>query len=586
MAVSGGAKRFDGGPEWIYPEGIEDGDVVFFYRRTQGITGVAIFPISESATEYRLSKPVNITGIWQELKNQFQSGPIDRHELLEIISRVSKRHPGILKWFEQNKIFLHRATRQLWTLKATESDIHRLSKLYMDDSINLPVPGEVRGNDLIFLWITGVGFTHLLSVERTSVSAKGPPMGHLVVFDLLGTQVQLAQLEEHGIVHILRYEMYLISASKDWHSFRKMIIKNNPYLAPILSSLLVSALTPKNPHLHRHLLSDAPTQVDRLGFAPIVNALHTFLKSRETQLPLVIAVDAPWGRGKSSFMKMLERKLQPPPRKEKRHPPHLSLRGISVYLRARLRGERDDQRIIRNAVRRYFRAALEFSNRPIDFDLERYVRAPENELPFGQRFLEKIVQFIIYLPEADIQAVHDYIDHLSGAEGPSIIQRAEPATQPAATTSQDAPASSPPTLEEATVASTSLREAAVMEKLSEEYDERTPEIAAVFRTVRDALRSNPRQYVRFFNTLRFQYYLEIQRTQARPDDDRLLLLAKGTTLSLEWPQHYIQHGGDAKQLQAFIESARDSADYDARLRRLLNAKLHDDADARAEANRS
>lgn len=48
---------------------------------------------------------------------------------------------------------------------------------------------------------------------------------------------------------------------------------------------------------------------DRLGFKPYVLAIVRFLRARETESPLAIAVNARWGRGKTSFMSMIETQL-------------------------------------------------------------------------------------------------------------------------------------------------------------------------------------------------------------------------------------------------------------------------------------
>lgn len=49
---------------------------------------------------------------------------------------------------------------------------------------------------------------------------------------------------------------------------------------------------------------------DRLGILPIANALARFLDNVATVPPLVIAVQAPWGRGKSSLMKLLSQSVE------------------------------------------------------------------------------------------------------------------------------------------------------------------------------------------------------------------------------------------------------------------------------------
>jgi hypothetical protein len=60
------------------------------------------------------------------------------------------------------------------------------------------------------------------------------------------------------------------------------------------------------------LYSDRPLEdiaQDRLGFAPLVGALHRFLDNPDTKPPVVLAVNGPWGSGKSSLMKMLASEL-------------------------------------------------------------------------------------------------------------------------------------------------------------------------------------------------------------------------------------------------------------------------------------
>lgn len=62
-----------------------------------------------------------------------------------------------------------------------------------------------------------------------------------------------------------------------------------------------------------HAVSDRPLEnkeEDALGFSPYVDALVAFLRSQHTQPPLAIGINAPWGRGKTSFMKMLESELK------------------------------------------------------------------------------------------------------------------------------------------------------------------------------------------------------------------------------------------------------------------------------------
>lgn len=49
---------------------------------------------------------------------------------------------------------------------------------------------------------------------------------------------------------------------------------------------------------------------DRLNFRPVVDGLADYLRNSETRPPLTIAINAPWGQGKSSFMRMLQQRME------------------------------------------------------------------------------------------------------------------------------------------------------------------------------------------------------------------------------------------------------------------------------------
>lgn len=60
-------------------------------------------------------------------------------------------------------------------------------------------------------------------------------------------------------------------------------------------------------------LSDAAVDdisQDRLGFRPYVEAVADFILAEQTRAPLAIAINARWGQGKTSFMRMLEGQLK------------------------------------------------------------------------------------------------------------------------------------------------------------------------------------------------------------------------------------------------------------------------------------
>jgi len=70
--------------------------------------------------------------------------------------------------------------------------------------------------------------------------------------------------------------------------------------------------------------SDQPIQdkaKDRLGFAVYAEAFRDFISSEDTVTPLTIGIDAPWGHGKTSLMRMIRQELDP------KYPWHMLLRA-------------------------------------------------------------------------------------------------------------------------------------------------------------------------------------------------------------------------------------------------------------------
>jgi len=59
--------------------------------------------------------------------------------------------------------------------------------------------------------------------------------------------------------------------------------------------------------------SDSPVTAltdDTLGYGPLVERLRRFIQNRKTAPPRLLSLQAPWGMGKSSIMRMLESELK------------------------------------------------------------------------------------------------------------------------------------------------------------------------------------------------------------------------------------------------------------------------------------
>jgi Cdc6-like AAA superfamily ATPase len=73
----------------------------------------------------------------------------------------------------------------------------------------------------------------------------------------------------------------------------------------VTDPLAQAAGSPQRPRLH----SDIWTVQDHLRYSVYADALAKFIQDPETRAPFVIAVQGPWGQGKTSFMRMVQKKL-------------------------------------------------------------------------------------------------------------------------------------------------------------------------------------------------------------------------------------------------------------------------------------
>ncbi|WP_200907460.1 P-loop NTPase fold protein, partial [Ardenticatena maritima] len=63
-------------------------------------------------------------------------------------------------------------------------------------------------------------------------------------------------------------------------------------------------------HLGNRLHADTYSLHDTLGFEDYKKALRDFILDEGTKGPFVIAINGPWGSGKTSFMRQLQRDLE------------------------------------------------------------------------------------------------------------------------------------------------------------------------------------------------------------------------------------------------------------------------------------
>jgi len=182
------------------------------------------------------------------------------------------------------------------------------------------------------------------------------------------------------------------------------------------------------------------------------------------------------------------------------------------------------------------------------------------ELPFGRRFLEKIVQFHVRIPDPDDRVIERYLAHLTGARTADMLSFEERAEIRVQVDAQGNPPSDDEAVEKRTEAVleavapaaegneasvSAEKQEAIREQIEGEmrlqralrFDEKDPDVLRVFQTVQFALRRNPRQYVRFLNALRFANFLDSfdHRDRSGTAAEQILDLAKREVLGLEWP---------------------------------------------------
>ncbi|SDE69479.1 KAP family P-loop NTPase fold protein [Kordiimonas lacus] len=222
--------------------------------------------------------------------------------------------------------------------------------------------------------------------------------------------------------------------------------------------------------------------------------------------------------------------------------------------------------------------------------------------PFGRRFLEKIVQFIVALPEPDDDATDDFLDALTAGQRRGSLEdiKALEAAQTREGNSQPKDRSkiigflddlgsrfasfgNDPFVASAEVIMERMAKKGVdieqaqedarkISELKDRIEERKNanenEYVSAFKDIRDVIRANPRQYKRFFNKLRFYRLLNVA------DDNPMFVDACEAVLALEYPNLYyrtIKTSGSFLEFAASSAKARKAAEIKA-LQTELDAK--------------
>lgn len=96
----------------------------------------------------------------------------------------------------------------------------------------------------------------------------------------------------------------LLRGPGQYVDFLKTMSVRQDDLHDVFSDLQSSQLSMK---LH----NDAASHLDHLGYASVADAIAAFLRNPATPAPLSVSIQAPWGAGKSSLMRMVRERLDP-----------------------------------------------------------------------------------------------------------------------------------------------------------------------------------------------------------------------------------------------------------------------------------
>jgi hypothetical protein len=121
-----------------------------------------------------------------------------------------------------------------------------------------------------------------------------------------------ARLADLPVFKVGPQQTFLRITAKQAGALNEVLAK----LAPDYALPKVPSITGTNPpdseeEVSTHITNDRWTVHDCLGYAEYARAFYHFLADPRTQPPLTISIQAPWGGGKTSLMRMIQRELDP-----------------------------------------------------------------------------------------------------------------------------------------------------------------------------------------------------------------------------------------------------------------------------------
>ena len=178
--------------------------------------------------------------------------------------------------------------------------------LLMEDSGNLNNLRLGLENSRVLVPVWSWNYFHSkLAPEELDFAIQQSRIGKMAVIPVLvGDRKDIP--EQYGGIDFL--DMSSASAwAKLIDSIRDEIKKQQDAVEPVKPG----PLPEEKIEVRGRALDDIYSQQDLLGYQDYVHALADFIESPKTGKPITIGIDAPWGGGKTTIMRMLQARLDP-----------------------------------------------------------------------------------------------------------------------------------------------------------------------------------------------------------------------------------------------------------------------------------
>ena len=209
-------------------------------------------------------------------------------------------------------------------------------ELINKDSVTWGIGPEVKKGDFVLLYfpkglfnvmktlvpdgVKKYGIRFLFRVANDSYTKEDSKWNHEVLLEdkvELKTPVSLEMMKNDKILqdwNLVKMNFRTAGKEKDYietkiaQALWPLILSKNSYL---LEHPVFKDITSSDFFIRTRAIQDTWTDNDLLEYEPYVHAITSPILKGITKPPITIAIQAPWGQGKTSLMKMIQNKIDP-----------------------------------------------------------------------------------------------------------------------------------------------------------------------------------------------------------------------------------------------------------------------------------